>query len=402
MGTICAPNYANIFMAKFEKTYIYPYINQISNFYCRFIDDIFFIWNGTVIQLQEFIKKLNNRHPTIKFDFKFSKTNIEFLDTTVHKNKEQNKLLTTVYCKPTDRRNFLHYTSAHPRSLIKSIPYSQALRLKKICAETSKLSKNLQVLKESFINRGFKEKFLDTEFQRLSEIERDALLTPKSKEKDQKRIPFITTYNKTLPNLKQIINKHWHLLQINSNLRTAFEQEPLIAYRRNKNFGDLIGSKKMLDGRVVRENNSKKQLYCRPCLTRRDNICCEQVLKTNTFTNYRTGETFKIFHQLNCKSSHLIYLLQCRICQLQYVGKSETSFNIRLNNHRKDSKNKNTILACKNFQKSNHNFQRDAKFALIEQITKSFTTTEQLRLLLKIRKYFWILKLKTLYPDGLN
>ena len=141
MRTICAPNYANIFMRKFEKTYIYPYINQFSNFYCRFIDDIFFIWNGTVIQLQEFINKLNNRHPIIKFDFKFSKTSIEFLDTTVYKNKEQNKLLTTVYCKPTDRRNFLHYTSAHPRSLIKSIPYSQALHLKKICAETSELSK---------------------------------------------------------------------------------------------------------------------------------------------------------------------------------------------------------------------------------------------------------------------
>ena len=246
MGTIYAPNYANIFMGKFEKTYIYPYINQFSNFYCRFIDHIFFIWNGTVIQLQEFIKKLNNRHPTIKFDFKFSKTNIEFLDPTVYKNKEQDKLLTTVYCKSTDRRNFLHYISAHPRSLIKSISYSQAFRLKKICAETSELSKNLQVLKESFINRGFKEKFLDTEFQRLSEIGRDALLTPKSKEKDQKRIPFITKYNKTLPILKQIVNKHWHLLQINSNLRTAFEQEPVIAYRRNKNFGDLIGSKKII------------------------------------------------------------------------------------------------------------------------------------------------------------
>ena len=53
------------------------------------------------------------------------------------------------------------------------------------------------MLKESFTNRGFKEKFLDTEFQRLSEIEKNALLTPKLKEKDQKRIPFITTYNKT-------------------------------------------------------------------------------------------------------------------------------------------------------------------------------------------------------------
>ena len=110
MGTICALNYANIFKGKFEKTCIYPYKNSFSNFYCQFIDDIFFLWNETVVQLQEFISKLSNCHPAIKFNFKYSKTSIKFLDTTVYINKEQNKLLTTVYCKPTDRRNFLHYT----------------------------------------------------------------------------------------------------------------------------------------------------------------------------------------------------------------------------------------------------------------------------------------------------
>ena len=104
-----------------------------------------------------------------------------------------------------------------------------------------------------------------------------------------------------------MINKHWHLLQINSNLRTAFKQEPIIAYRRNKNLGDLIESKKLLDGKVVHKNNSKKQLCCRPCLNRRDSICCQQVLKTNTFTSCRTGETFKIFHQSNCIHTSFTY-----------------------------------------------------------------------------------------------
>ena len=55
-GTICEPNYANIFMEKFEKTYIYPYRNSFSNFYCRFICDIFVLWIESVIQLEEFIK----------------------------------------------------------------------------------------------------------------------------------------------------------------------------------------------------------------------------------------------------------------------------------------------------------------------------------------------------------
>ena len=122
------------------------------------------------MQFQESTKKLNNRHFAIKFDFKFSYTSIESLETTVY---EPNKLLKTVYCKPTDWRNFPHYTSLYPRSRIKSISCSQTLRLKKICTETSELCKNLQMLKKLFTNPGFNEKFLDTEFQRISEIERE-------------------------------------------------------------------------------------------------------------------------------------------------------------------------------------------------------------------------------------
>ena len=93
MGTICALNYGNTFIAKLEKAYIYPYINSFSNFYCQFIDDVFFPWSGTIVQLQEFIKNLSNRHPTFKFDFQYSKTSIEFLDTTIYKSKEQTKFL---------------------------------------------------------------------------------------------------------------------------------------------------------------------------------------------------------------------------------------------------------------------------------------------------------------------
>ena len=58
-------------------------------------------------------------------------------------------------------------------------------------------------------------------------------------------------------------------------------------------------------------------------------------------------------------------------------------------------------MACKHFNKTNNNFQQHAEFTLIEQIKKQ-TTTEETRTLLKRRENFWVLKLKTLYPDGLN
>ena len=36
----------------------------------------------------------------------------------------------------------------------------------------------------------------------------------------------------------------------------------------------------ILHDKRVQKNNSRKQLYFRPCLARIDNICCQQVLKT--------------------------------------------------------------------------------------------------------------------------
>ena len=87
MGTICAPAYANIFMEKFEKLHIYTCLRNFSTFYCRFMDNIFFLWNGTESGLIKFIDNLNQNHPTIKFEFTFSKISIIFLDNKVYKNE---------------------------------------------------------------------------------------------------------------------------------------------------------------------------------------------------------------------------------------------------------------------------------------------------------------------------
>ena len=126
----------------------------------------------------DFITSLNSRHPTIKFDFKYLKSSIKILDSKIYKNKEENNLL-TIYRKPTDRTNFLDPTPAHPKSLINGIPFNKALRLKKICSETSELNKNLNELRESFINCGYKEHFLTDQFNRISEVTREVLLISK-------------------------------------------------------------------------------------------------------------------------------------------------------------------------------------------------------------------------------
>ena len=55
MGTICAPAYANIFVAQFEKQHIYPYITNNSILYLQYMDDIIMIWRGTKQELLIFL-----------------------------------------------------------------------------------------------------------------------------------------------------------------------------------------------------------------------------------------------------------------------------------------------------------------------------------------------------------
>ena len=106
MGTKCAPSYANIFMGMFEEHHIYPRILNKTRIFLRYIDDLFFIWKGTEEELKRFFEDINQVHPSIKFDYEISKTEINFLDLTIYKDSK-GKLATKLYTKPTDRQAYL-------------------------------------------------------------------------------------------------------------------------------------------------------------------------------------------------------------------------------------------------------------------------------------------------------
>ena len=106
MRTICVPTYVNIFMVEFEEKYTYPFIKQISMLCLRFVDDIFMICIKSENELKNLMKDLNTKHPSIRFDFKYSKEKIEFLNTLIYKDQLQ-KLQTTLNLKPADSQNYL-------------------------------------------------------------------------------------------------------------------------------------------------------------------------------------------------------------------------------------------------------------------------------------------------------
>ena len=99
---------------------------------------------------------------------------------------------------------------------------------------------------------------------------------------------------------------------------------------------------------------------------------------------------------------YVIYLLECTKCKIKYVGKAETEFNIRLNNHQKDAWKPDAIPASRHFSGKNHNFNTHVKFILIEQIRHVDIDMEKIKERLKHRENLWILTLEMLTPKGLN
>ena len=298
MGTICAPAHANMFMAYFEEKFMCPLIDAKTVLYLRFIDDIFMIWTNSEKDLVEFLNELNTKHTSIKFEFKYSRQQIEFLDTLVY--IDNNKLQTTLYKKPTDRQNYLHSKSEHPYSLKKSIAYSQA------CAQ------HIQQLKK----KGYHHDMVKEQIKRARVQER-ALLLNKNPEEAKQSIHISITYNRTLPKIKSIVDKHWHVLQVNPELKERFQSSPIIAFRKNKNLKQIIGSNTTEHNKKLIRSNNKVNSKSSPCLSNTRTFCCKQVVSTTSFKSNQTNRVFNIFHNTNCKSTFLIYLLECSICNIQ-------------------------------------------------------------------------------------
>ena len=226
-------------------------------------------------------------------------------------------------------------------------------------------------LKERFLKQGYDQKLVDEQLEKVDKLVRDDLLQEKDQEQqDPKRIRF-------LPNRTAVVRKNWNILQTNKNLMELLQEHPIRAFKRNKNLKEILGSTRIENGKVKKFNISSGKGKCTTCLSGTKTLCCNQVLTTNTLISQQARRTLNIFFNLNCKSEYVIYLMKCILCKKQYVGKAKTAFNLRLNNHRKDTKKPNSILACKHFQQEGHYFNKHAKFTFTDKLVNLATRLQR-------------------------
>ena len=360
IGTKFAPSYACIFMDNVEKTML---AGQLFTpwWWKRFINDIFFIWLEDERKLKDLFITLNNLHPTIKFTFEipadvvntevfeeldFVKCipgkSIHFLDLTLQ--LEDQRVTSDLYCKPTDGHQYLEYSSSHPRHIKKSIVYSQALRVKRLCSKEEIFDEHMIDLKNWFIKRGYPATNVQEQIDKAR-----AYVPCGGPEIIRKNdgIPLVVTYHPALNGLSQIIRKHFHVLEVNEKAKSVFSAFPIVSFRNCKTLGRTLVRAKM--PRVKQKKGSFKcnKLRC---------LVCTKMVETDEFRSFVTGKSYKINFKLHCDTCCVIYLMSCHVCGKQLVGECTTEWRVRWNNYndncRKSLRNQPHFQSTCTFQPS--------------------------------------------------
>ena len=166
MGCKPIPRYADMFMADIDIRILEIIESDKDGFmklFKRFLDDIISVWCGSLKALHKIFEAMNQLHPNIKFTMNHTtpnnkgeenncgcdyKTTVPFLDTSLC--IENGQIVTDLYKKPTDKNLYLLPNSCHPLSTTKSIPYSLALRITRICSNPKTTDKRYDELNGCF------------------------------------------------------------------------------------------------------------------------------------------------------------------------------------------------------------------------------------------------------------
>ena len=394
MGKKYAPSLANLYLQYFDHMATTGFRIKPLNYH-RFLDDIIFVWPGTVEDLVEYNAFLDNIIGDIKVTLNHSALEVNYLDTTVYKltREDETSLQTRVYFKDTDTHQLLHTASFHPKHTTKGIVKSQLLRFKRISSCFEDFTKACGVLFEALQPRGYNPSLLRK--MRREIWNSDPNPQPTSVDSSRPMIPLILRYNQ----LGHKFMKLWKGIVTDSDLFSEYRL--VAAYSKNKNIRDHLVKSKLPEAIPI--NSLGKISTPAPrgrfslCNSTKCHACKWHSMEGCTFKSEVYNTNFLIKQNVTCDSSNIVYLITCRKCKIQYVGETGRPFRDRLTDHRSSiSTGKQTPIGI-HFNLVGHS-HLDLRATIIEQLPAGRDPP----LIRKQREEFWQNKLGTKFPQGLN
>ena len=364
----------------------------------RFIDDGSGIFNGTLEQFNLWKNALTQSLKQYGLIIKNEDWDVAAnLGETVHildilyGFDENGDLTTDLYRKETDSRAFLHYSSCHPNHVFSGIVYSQAVRLKRIISKNEVFLKRLDELKEDFKASKYPARLIENIFEKVKDVPRTFEKKVRTREM-RSNVILTSTYGRD-KKLKNIIEEKCRGFNIPIQFvsKTGATLKNLVSNLKSVSLGKRYGLSKPC-----------AKTLCKSCplMSGKDVIISA---KNKTF---RTSMG-------TCKTNNCIYAATCKLCNKPYVGKSTQPEHKRINGHRSDMKkyannpqivnnadgdtNDRYSLAVHLHQEHNivsvSGLDDYYTFTILEKCTPKS---------IDIREHFWIQKMKSLSPFGLN
>ena len=380
MGTKMGPNYANLFVGFIEEQIFSQYSGPIPELFKRFIDDCIGATSLERAQLESFIDFVNNFHPALEFTWEISTESVSFLDILA--SIQDNQIQTSAYYKPTDSHNYLLYSSSHPQHTLNSIPFSQFLRLRRLCSDDRDFESKCEEMRSFFVHRGYPQSLISAALAKVSNISRASALTPKTATSSN-RVPFAYTFHPTNNPLKSIVRRNFNLLESDTRTAQIFDEPPLFSCKRARNLRSFL---------VKSTLPSDKEPGTFRCGRSRCNTCafiCSQTSVSGPKSSHKITDHF------TCLSTNVIYCIRCKLCNQLYVGETGRRLGDRIREHLNDIRNNSASKpVSRHFNSANHSIQHFSLFGLC-----LVTGDNDNR---KYKEMRLIHSLGTLQPSGMN
>ena len=232
-------------------------------------------------------------------------------------------LCTSVHYKPTDSHSYLLYSSSHPSHVKNSIPYSQFLRLRRLCSDDSDFSSKSEEMCQFFEKRGYPVSVVKAGHHRAQQFDRQSSLQTSQKDKND-RIPFTLTFHPHNHAVKSIILSNFKLLQNDPETGRIISQPPLISFKRDKNVGNFLV-------RSALKTNEQPGTF--KCARSRCKTC---LFIVNTSKISGPKRSVKITDRFTCTSANVIYCITCTLCNKLYIGETGRRLGDRFREHLRD------------------------------------------------------------------
>ena len=136
--------------------------------------------------------------------------------------------------------------------------------------------------------------------------------------KEGNKIRLITTYNQRNPPMKNIIKRHdtW----LDKTKKEMKVQDMQTVYRKSRSLKQLLVKGKL---NILTQTPGYSTNCNKLCIT------CPRMDTSNTVTS-RSNTTYKIQGKFHCQTKFAVYVMECTICKIQYVGQTTQTINARI------------------------------------------------------------------------